>query len=55
MGQPNANEDNLAPLLRDKLMPLRMWWLKRVPGAMKAFKRGLEHPKHGVPGMQGSG
>ena len=24
----------------------------RVPGAMKAFKHGLEHPKHGVAGMQ---
>jgi hypothetical protein len=50
MGQANANADSLAPLLRDKLMPLRMWWLKRMPGAMKLFVNGLEHRKHGVPG-----
>jgi len=31
-------------------MPLRMWWLKRMPGALKRFKQVLEHKKHGVPG-----
>jgi hypothetical protein len=50
MGGPNANHDTLAPLFRDKLMPLRMWWLKNMPGALKMFKQGLEHKKHGVPG-----
>lgn len=51
MGHPNANDDDLAPLLRDKLMPLRMWWLKSVPGAMKQMRGALEHKKLGVPGV----
>eukprot|EP00878_Enallax_costatus_P025986 GHUV01027853.1.p2 GENE.GHUV01027853.1~~GHUV01027853.1.p2 ORF type:complete len:108 (+),score=26.38 GHUV01027853.1:774-1097(+) len=50
MGHPNANADHLAPLLRDKLMPLRMWWLKHAPGAMSQFRKGLEHKKLGAPG-----
>jgi hypothetical protein len=52
MGTPNANPDTLAPLFRDKLMPLRMWWLKNMPGALKMFKQVLEHKKLGVPGLQ---
>lgn len=51
MGLPNTNADGLAPLLRDKLMPVRMWWLKHAPGAMKQFRRALEHKKLGVPGQ----
>jgi hypothetical protein len=50
MGQPNTNDDDLAPLLRDKLMPLRMWWLKSMPGAMKQMRNALEHKKLGAPG-----
>lgn len=51
MRQPNANADHLAPLLRDKLMPLRMWWLRHAPGGWKQFKKALEHEKLGCPGM----
>jgi hypothetical protein len=50
MGHPNSNDDDLAPLLRDKLMPLRMWWLKSMPGAMKQMRNALEHKKLGAPG-----
>ncbi|GBF97576.1 S-adenosyl-L-methionine-dependent methyltransferase [Raphidocelis subcapitata] len=51
MGHPNANADHIAPLLRDKLMPLRSKWLAAVPGARAAFRRGLEHPRLGTPGV----
>lgn len=48
--QPNTNEDTLAPLLRDQLLPpLRRWWLNRVPGAWASLRRGLEHKRFGVP------
>lgn len=50
LGHPNANADTLAPLLRDKLMPLRMWWLKHMPRALKMLVRGLEDKRLGVPG-----
>lgn len=52
MGHPNVNADHLAALLRDKLMPLRMWWLKHAPGATKQFKKALEHKKLGCPGAR---
>lgn len=51
MGRPNANGDHLAPLFRDKLMPLRSKWLAVAPGARAAFRRGLEHPTLGTPGV----
>jgi hypothetical protein len=51
MGHPNSNDDDLAPLLRDKLMPLRMWWLKTMPGAMRQMRAALEHKKLGAPGQ----
>ncbi|KAI8474183.1 MAG: S-adenosyl-L-methionine-dependent methyltransferase [Monoraphidium minutum] len=51
MGRPNANEDHLAPLLRDKLMPLRSRWLAAAPGARAGLRRALEHPRLGTPGV----
>eukprot|EP00879_Flechtneria_rotunda_P012904 GHRR01013477.1.p1 GENE.GHRR01013477.1~~GHRR01013477.1.p1 ORF type:complete len:183 (+),score=61.95 GHRR01013477.1:667-1215(+) len=51
LGLPNANSDHLAALFRDKLMPVRSWWLKRAPGAWKQFKNAVEHKKLGAPGV----
>eukprot|EP00775_Hariotina_reticulata_P011525 gene11525-11668_t len=49
--QPNTNLDDLALLLRDKLMPLRVWWMRHGPGGPAQFRKALEHKRLGVPGV----
>ncbi|EFJ51321.1 hypothetical protein VOLCADRAFT_103570 [Volvox carteri f. nagariensis] len=50
MGLPNHNDDHLAELLRDELMPVRSWVLKHLPFSKIQLKRTLDNPLWGVPG-----
>jgi len=52
MQQPNSNTDDLAVVLRDTLMPLRVWWMRHGPGGPTQFRKALEHKKLGVPGRR---
>lgn len=37
--------------LRERLMPLRSWVQRSVPGMLALTRRGVEHPGVGVPGV----
>ncbi|KAL3147587.1 hypothetical protein ABBQ38_014640 [Trebouxia sp. C0009 RCD-2024] len=50
MHQANANEDNIAFLFRNRLMPVRSSINKCIPSCLSAYKHVTEHPKHGSPG-----
>ncbi|PRW33609.1 S-adenosyl-L-methionine-dependent methyltransferase [Chlorella sorokiniana] len=51
LGHPNANDDYIAPMFRERLMPLRSWVQRSVPGMLALTRRGVEHPDVGVPGV----
>ncbi|KAI3425331.1 hypothetical protein D9Q98_009095 [Chlorella vulgaris] len=48
---PNANDDYIAPLFRDRLMPVRSWAQRTLPGMAGVTRRGVENPAIGVPGV----
>lgn len=49
--RPNANEDYIAPLFRDRLIPVRSWMQRAVPGMAALTRRSVERPGVGVPGV----
>ncbi|KAL4419924.1 hypothetical protein ABPG75_007022 [Micractinium tetrahymenae] len=49
--RPNANEDYIAPLFRDRLIPLRSWVQRSIPGMAALTRRSVESPQLGVPGV----
>ncbi|KAL4430397.1 hypothetical protein ABPG77_002203 [Micractinium sp. CCAP 211/92] len=49
--RPNANEDYIAPLFRDRLIPIRSWMQRSVPGMAALTRRSVESPGLGVPGV----
>ncbi len=49
-GRPSAHNDYMAGVLRDELMPVQSWLIKKLPLVRLLTRRALEHPKFGVPG-----
>ncbi|DBA77721.1 TPA: hypothetical protein ACH3X2_008414 [Trebouxia sp. C0005] len=50
MHHPNTNNDDVAFLFRNRLMPVRSCVNRCLPACLFAYKRVTEHPKHGSPG-----
>lgn len=48
---PNANADYIAPLFRDKLMPIRGWLNRNFYSTLTLYKSGVEDPEVGLPGV----
>ncbi|KAL6745676.1 S-adenosyl-L-methionine-dependent methyltransferase [Haematococcus lacustris] len=48
---PNHNDDFLAPMLRDKLMPVRSWGVKHVPLVRRSLLSLMESRQWGIPGI----
>ena len=48
---PNANSDYIAPLFRDKLMPIRGLINRHFSSALALYKSGVEDPEVGLPGV----
>ncbi|KAK9828813.1 hypothetical protein WJX72_002206 [[Myrmecia] bisecta] len=51
MDLPNHNDDHVAQLLSSHLMPIRARITQCMPGSLTAWKRTVEHPKRGTPGV----
>jgi hypothetical protein len=49
--RPNCNEDHVAPLFRDKLMPVRGFLNRQFGGLLTVYRNGVEDPQHGLPGV----
>lgn len=47
LGYPNANQDWVAALFRDKLLPAR----QRLPPLRRLTYHCVEHPEYGTPGV----
>lgn len=51
LGEENSNNDYIAPLFRDYLMPFASWCGKKFPASLKAARKLIEHPEKGTPGV----
>eukprot|EP01025_Chloroclados_australasicus_P023684 TRINITY_DN2396_c0_g1_i4.p1 TRINITY_DN2396_c0_g1~~TRINITY_DN2396_c0_g1_i4.p1 ORF type:complete len:400 (-),score=58.39 TRINITY_DN2396_c0_g1_i4:3780-4979(-) len=51
LGEENSNNDYIAPIFRDYLMPVSSWFGKKLPSSLKATRKLIEHPKKGTPGV----
>eukprot|EP01023_Acetabularia_acetabulum_P037892 TRINITY_DN3618_c0_g1_i1.p1 TRINITY_DN3618_c0_g1~~TRINITY_DN3618_c0_g1_i1.p1 ORF type:complete len:393 (+),score=88.68 TRINITY_DN3618_c0_g1_i1:234-1412(+) len=51
LGEENCNNDYIAPLFRDYLMPFASWCGKKFPMSLKAARKIVEHPEKGAPGV----